>query len=105
MLFRSIDDFGTGYSSLGHLVRFPFDTIKIDKSFVAAASEGPGAAILASIVALAHELKLATVAEGVGSPEDVERLKAMGCEYGQGYFFGVPLHAAAVDAFISANRG
>jgi EAL domain-containing protein (putative c-di-GMP-specific phosphodiesterase class I) len=99
----AIDDFGTGYSALGHLVRFPFDTIKIDKSFVAAASEAPGAAILASIVVLARELALASVAEGVQSHADALRLQAMGCEYGQGYYFGAPLPAADALKCLPAN--
>jgi diguanylate cyclase (GGDEF)-like protein/PAS domain S-box-containing protein len=98
----AIDDFGTGHSSLGHLRRFPFDTIKIDKCFLAESGERTGAAILKSMIALAHELRLAVVAEGVESETDVQRLARMGCEYGQGFLFGPPLPADNVPGFIAA---
>ena len=65
----------------------------------------PTAAYAGSAIALGHALGLLIVAEGVETAEQLAALRDMGCEYGQGYFFGVPLHAAAVDAFISANRG
>ena len=98
----AIDDFGTGHSALAHLRRFPFDTIKIDKSFLAAAHERSGAAILQSIIALAHDLKLAVVAEGVESEAHLERLVLMGCEFGQGYLFGPPMAASVIPDFIAA---
>jgi diguanylate cyclase (GGDEF)-like protein len=101
----AVDDFGTGHSSLSHLRRFPFESIKIDKSFVTEAHERSGAAILGSIVTLAHELKLAVVAEGVESERDAARLREMGCEFGQGFLFGTAIPAADVASFISAQVG
>jgi EAL domain-containing protein (putative c-di-GMP-specific phosphodiesterase class I) len=100
----AVDDFGTGHSSLSHLRRFPFDTIKIDKSFIADAQERAGAAILRSIVSLAHELKLAVVAEGVEAEAEASLLRDMGCEYGQGFLFGPALPAAKIAAFMAAAR-
>ena len=100
----AVDDFGTGHSSLSHLRRFPFEAIKIDKSFIADAQQKSGMSILRSIVSLAHELKLAVVAEGVESDQEVAVLREMGCEYGQGYVFGHPMRAADVAAFIASMQ-
>jgi diguanylate cyclase (GGDEF)-like protein/PAS domain S-box-containing protein len=89
----ALDDFGTGYSSLAYLHRFPFDTIKIDRSLVqsSGASEGPGSAIVRSIVALGHELGKKIVAEGVEAPEDAAFLRSIGCQYAQGFYYGEPM--------------
>ena len=100
----AIDDFGTGHSSLSHLARFPFDTIKIDKSFISDAQERTGSKILASIVSLAHDLKLSVVAEGVENEGEAARLKEMACEFGQGFLFGSPMPAKEVSGLISAGR-
>jgi EAL domain-containing protein (putative c-di-GMP-specific phosphodiesterase class I) len=97
----AVDDFGTGHSALSHLRRFPFEAIKIDKSFISALHEQAGAAILRSIVSLAHELKLAVVAEGVETNEEAVRLRQMDCEYAQGFLFGAPLPPAEVLTFIA----
>jgi len=86
----SLDDFGTGYSSLAYLTRFPFDTIKIDKSFVDDATP-KRAVLLKSMVNMAHELGLSVVAEGVADENDALELRQMGCEYVQSYMFGAPI--------------
>lgn len=96
----SVDDFGTGHSALSHLRRFPFETIKIDKTFIADAAEPSGRAILRSIVSLAHDLKLTVVAEGLENESEVALLRELACEYGQGYVFGQAMRAADVAAFI-----
>ncbi|HWV83643.1 MAG TPA: EAL domain-containing protein [Hyphomicrobiaceae bacterium] len=88
----AIDDFGTGYSSLAYLQRFPFDTLKIDKALVQAGTESDsGAAVVRAIVLLAHELGHKVIAEGVEAPEDAAFLRALGCEYAQGFYYGQPL--------------
>jgi diguanylate cyclase (GGDEF)-like protein len=82
----AIDDFGTGMSSLSQLADLPFDTVKIDKSFINGAPSSNGV-VLASIVALAHELKRAVIVEGVETEADAARVAEMGCEFAQGFLF------------------
>lgn len=97
----SMDDFGTGYSSLSQLRRFPIDTLKIDRSFVSQMSEDEeNAEIVRTIVGLAKNLGMDLVAEGVETPGQVEMLKSLGCEYGQGYFFSKPLDFQKAEQFI-----
>jgi diguanylate cyclase (GGDEF)-like protein len=86
----SLDDFGTGYSSLAYLTRFPFDTIKIDKSFVDDTTP-KRAVLIKSMVSMAHELGLSVVAEGVSDESDALELRQMGCEYVQSFMFGPPV--------------
>ncbi|RLP25189.1 EAL domain-containing protein [Mesorhizobium sp. YM1C-6-2] len=86
----SLDDFGTGYSSLSYLTRFPFDTIKIDKSFVDDTTP-KRAVLLKSMVNMAHELGLSVVAEGIADESDALELRQMGCEYVQSFMFGAPI--------------
>ncbi len=86
----SLDDFGTGYSSLAYLTRFPFDTIKIDKSFVDDTTP-KRAVLLKSMVNMAHELGLSVVAEGISDESDALELRQMGCEYVQSFMFGAPI--------------
>ncbi|MCR5858746.1 EAL domain-containing protein [Mesorhizobium sp. J428] len=88
----SLDDFGTGYSSLAYLTRFPFDTIKIDKSFVDDTSPKKNV-LLRSMVNMAHDLGLSVVAEGVPDEAAALQLRQMGCEYVQSFAFGSPMTA------------
>ena len=97
----AMDDFGTGHSSLSQLKRFPFEVIKIDRSFLTESRSGGGDTILASMVALAHELGMQVVAEGVETEADAEHLRSLGCEYAQGFFYGAPLPPSEVNAFIA----
>jgi EAL domain-containing protein (putative c-di-GMP-specific phosphodiesterase class I) len=103
----SIDDFGTGSSALSQLRTLPFDTVKIDKSFLARHGgtdiDTDGEVVLASIVALAHDLKRAVVVEGVESQRDSEWLTGLQCEFGQGYYFSSPLTPAEALQFIARH--
>src|SRR5207302_3351475 len=89
----ALDDFGTGHSSLAYLQRFPFDTIKIDQSFVRASSKGTRPVILRSIISLPPDLGMEVRAEGAEPDSDAVELYQLGCEYAQGYAFGEPMSA------------
>jgi diguanylate cyclase (GGDEF)-like protein/PAS domain S-box-containing protein len=89
-----IDDFGTGYSSLNYLHRLPVDTLKIDRSFIQDLRRShAGAHILSAMIEMAHKLGLKTVAEGVETEEQASLLRALGCDYAQGYYFCRPVSA------------
>jgi EAL domain-containing protein (putative c-di-GMP-specific phosphodiesterase class I) len=93
----TMDDFGTGYSSLAYLKRFPFDTVKIDRSFVMEIPDNKDdSAIVAAIIAMAHTLQLKVVAEGVETKEQFEYLRDLKCDQIQGYYFGKPLTSSEV---------
>jgi diguanylate cyclase (GGDEF)-like protein len=96
-----IDDFGTGYSSLGYLKRFPIDVLKVDRSFVAGLPGNAGdAAIVQAVVGLSRALGLKAVAEGVETVPQLDELRALGCDQGQGYLFGRPMPAEAIELVL-----
>lgn len=98
----SIDDFGTGYSSLSYLQRFPIDTLKIDRSFVTQMMENEeNLAIVRTIVALAQNLGMDVVAEGVETEDQLRLLRKLECENGQGFLFSTPIGGGQVDQFIA----
>src|SRR5579864_4995505 len=100
----SLDDFGTGYSSLSYLQRFPFDTIKIDQSFVRTTAKGTRPVILRSIISLAHDLGMDVVAEGAETDSDAVELSQLGCEYAQGFVFGAPMTAEKARELLQSER-
>ena len=97
-----MDDFGTGYSSLSFLHRFPVDTLKIDRSFISRISaQDENSEIVRTIVALAHSLHMEVIAEGVETEDQLEHLRALHCEYGQGFHFSQPVDAQAAGELIA----
>jgi len=99
----SLDDFGTGYSSLGYLHRFPIQILKIDRSFVSGMNaDSKNAEIVRTIIALARNLGMEVVAEGVETAERLAALRALQCDYAQGYWFAKPLDVQAATALLIA---
>jgi len=98
----SMDDFGTGYSSLSYLRSFPFDKIKIDRSFVHDLSDNKESrAIIRAVVGLGSSLGMSTTAEGVETREELDYMKRQGCTEAQGYFFSKPCPAKEVNALLA----
>ncbi|MEO5372882.1 MAG: EAL domain-containing protein [Alphaproteobacteria bacterium] len=102
----SIDDFGTGFSSLSYLKKFPVERLKIDQSFVRNINHDPDDAVIATtIIRLAHNLKLNVVAEGVEQKQQADYLLGEGCDDAQGYYFGRPMAAEDIQAWVKKFRG
>jgi EAL domain-containing protein (putative c-di-GMP-specific phosphodiesterase class I) len=101
----AIDDFGTGYSSLNYLKRFPINTVKVDRSFV---KDIPGSeddcAITAAVIAMAHRLQMAVVAEGVETDEQIAFLRQHGCEFAQGFRYSKPVPLEAMRLMIQRDN-
>ena len=101
----ALDDFGTGYSSLSHLQALPFDKLKVDQSFVSSMTEKrESRKIVSAVVGLGQSLGLMTVAEGIETQEQAEMMLWLGCDLGQGYFYGCPLPAEELSACVAARR-
>jgi EAL domain-containing protein (putative c-di-GMP-specific phosphodiesterase class I) len=95
----------SGFSSLTYLKRFPVDVLKIDRSFVAGlCRDHEDRAIVASVIDLGHAFGLTTTAEGVETAEQLDQLRALGCEQGQGYLWSRPLPAGAAGRWLAARR-
>ncbi|MBB3390650.1 diguanylate cyclase (GGDEF)-like protein [Rhizobium sp. BK275] len=109
-LLVALDDFGTGYASLTHLLNFPVDIIKIDKTFIDRMSDGPGAVIVKALLDMSIGLGTRIVAEGVETEDQADRLRRLGCPYVQGYLFGRPVdrdrttEALRADTFALASK-
>jgi diguanylate cyclase (GGDEF)-like protein/PAS domain S-box-containing protein len=101
----SVDDFGTGYSSLGYLYRFPMDLLKIDRSFISRVDvDGEKLELVRTIITLAWNLGMDVIAEGVETTKQLAQLKALKCEYAQGYLFSKPVDKQAAEALIAQSH-
>src|SRR5437773_10166831 len=100
-----IDDFGTGYSSLSYLHCFPFDSLKVDRSFVNVLDKpGQNAEIVQAIVTLAHTLHMDVVAEGIETAQQLVQLKMLHCAQGQGFYFSPALEADQAETLLASQR-
>ncbi|MEG0886146.1 MAG: EAL domain-containing protein, partial [Janthinobacterium sp.] len=100
----AIDDFGTGYSSLAYLTTYPFDILKVDKSFTSTAcTQAVTSQVAEHILDLAHTLGMQTLAEGIETTEQADFFRCRGVLYGQGYLFGRPMSAEALFQFVAAD--
>jgi EAL domain-containing protein (putative c-di-GMP-specific phosphodiesterase class I) len=102
----TVDDFGTGYANLGYLAMFPFDVLKIDRTYVSHLTEdNPNGRLAEGVFALARATGLITVAEGIETPEEREAVLATGCHLAQGFLFAKPLPAGDLEALLHAESG
>jgi diguanylate cyclase (GGDEF)-like protein len=101
----AVDDFGTGFASLDYLVSFPVDALKVDRSLVERSAEPACARLMAGIVAVTRDLGVSTLAEGVGTLEQVESARALGFDTAQGFVFGRPVPASEVGAVVDLRGG
>jgi diguanylate cyclase len=100
----SIDDFGTGYSSMSYLRKFPIDKLKIDRSFISELTTNPAdASIVRAIISLAHSLRLKVVAEGVETPEQLQRLRELGCDQYQGFLMSAAVTAQEIERSVRSG--
>jgi EAL domain-containing protein (putative c-di-GMP-specific phosphodiesterase class I) len=99
----ALDDFGTGYSSLSYLSKFPVDILKMDRSFLRAGASPEASDLATAVVALGATLDLEVVAEGIELAEQMETLRDLGCDLGQGYFFAKPMNADDTLAFLARS--
>jgi diguanylate cyclase (GGDEF)-like protein len=101
----TLDDFGTGYSALSYLMRYPFDTLKIDRSLIQENNNAEKPVILHSIVKMAHDLGMVVIAEGPESAQDVRYIVESECDFTQGYFYGRPENAATTTKLLRKHFG
>jgi diguanylate cyclase (GGDEF)-like protein len=101
----AVDDFGTGFSALGALKHYPVDSLKIDRSFVdGLGRDAQDTAIVHAVIAFAKTLGLRVTGEGIETAEQLEQLRALGCDHGQGYYFAKPLQHGSVQPFLAAHQ-
>ena len=101
----ALDDFGTGYSSLSYLRRFPFSKLKVDRSFVAGMMTDPGtAAIVQAITSLGRSLEMRVTVEGIETEAQLEQVRNLGCNEGQGYLLGRPCDSDAFEDMLLSER-
>ena len=100
----SLDDFGTGYSSLSYIHRFPVSTLKIDQSFIKRIGGDQNGEIVRAVVTLARNLGMEVVAEGIETELQLDQLRALNCEQGQGFYFSIPVDVESATALIEGNE-
>jgi len=101
----AIDDFGTGYSSLGYIKKLQVDRLKIDRSFIKNLPHSPDdQAIVAAIITMARQLGVETLAEGIENKEQIQQLKEMGCNGGQGYFWSPPVSETEMESLLNCTK-
>lgn len=98
----ALDDFGTGYSGLSYIKRYPIDSLKLDRSFIAGLGKDPeDTAIINAVIGFAQALDLSVTGEGIETVEQLMELRRLGCDRGQGYYFARPLEGHAIGALLA----